>query len=376
MKKSLYYSGVIFVLIQISCGRNNREIDNFNKDYSFKALNSDAFFVNLINVNNKVTGIITNPTNGDEVQISGAIYEDSISLNEYDDKGNLTGIYEGIISDSVIVGSWYKPDKSRKVEFIWKEISSNNKIQVDNNAELSTFSNIIPSKFVGKYGLNCNEIKLEIKDSNPIKIMVNSNQVEIYANLLSLADDNTKLMIFLDKPADLGRGGMALDWQNFSTKKPIGRIELLSINPKTIKIDWFGFYSTAKNKYDWTANDFGNSLTLTNCTDSPEQIKRELQEAEWINPQKHLTLSGVQHTVFNKFSVEITVKNAAMLATYKDVQIKVDYLSKTNSLLLSKTYVQYDFFPPQKTKVFTWNLPDAPRATQYIHISLVNAKPS
>lgn len=270
IKKLLYYSGVIFVLVQIGCGRNNKEIDNFNKDYSFKALNSDALFVNLINVNNKITGIITNPTNGDEVQISGAIYEDSISLNEYDDKGNITGIYEGIISDSIIVGSWYKPDKSRKVEFIWKEISSNNKIQVDNNPELSTFSNIIPGKFVGKYGLNCNEIKLEIKDSNPIKIKINSNQVEIYANLLPLTDDNTKLMIFFDKPADLGRGGMALDWQNFSTKKPIGRIELLSTNPKTIKIDWFGLYSTATNNYDWTANDFGNSLTLTNCTDSPE----------------------------------------------------------------------------------------------------------
>lgn len=368
---------LIAVFLLLSCRTKNDDLQNdFNKNYVFKPLNGDPLSINLIKMGDQLTGVISNSKNGIEMQISGTMTDNSILLNEFDKKGNITGIYTGVISDSTIVGNWSKPDGSRKISFIWSEGIIKETLDDKSKTSNHDFSILIPEKFRGKYGVDCNAIRLNIGETNPIDITVNSNQVNILADLALAPNDNSLLLIYLDKPSDLGRGGMSLKWNEFSKEKPIGSIRLMPTTPKTLEIKWLGFYNKTLNKYDWTSSDFGDYMILQYCTDAPEQIKRHLLEAEWNEPKKFLSVSGIQHKVFNNFSVEIRVENSATLATFKDVQIKVDFLSKTNSLLLSKNYVQYDLFPPQKSKIFTWNLPDAPRGTQNIRISFINALPS
>jgi len=377
MTKSHISLGLLFVSLFIySCSEKKKATVDFNKNYSFKALNSDELLINLISVRNKVTGLIFNPVSGSDVQISGFIIDDSLYLNEYDKSGNITVIYSGIISDSVIVGSWSKPDGSRKTNFIWKETSANKLYDINNLKAKVVIPEKIPPKFWGKYGSDCNAIDLEIIESNPINIMVNSNQISVLGNLVPSINDDSKLLIYLEKYSDLGRGGMSLDWDNFSTQKPIGSISIISTNPKTLKIEWIGFYNNSSGKYDWTESDFGSRSILKYCDDSPQQIKRELLEAEWQSPSQFLKVSGVYHKTFNKFSIDITVQNNATLATFKDVQVKIDYVSKTNTLLLSKNYMKYDFFYAGKSKTFSWNLADAPNGTQTIRLSFVSASPA
>lgn len=73
--------------------------------------------------------------------------------------------------------------------------------------------------------------------------MVNVNQIVISTTVVRY--DN-KMSIFLEGPAGLGRGGMMLNWDDFSIDKSIADAE---INGNNINLSWNGFFEKSELKY-------------------------------------------------------------------------------------------------------------------------------
>lgn len=52
------------------------------------------------------------------IRVNGAVQEREITINEFDDKGNQTGVFKGsFVSDSKIEGFWSRPDGSKQISF-------------------------------------------------------------------------------------------------------------------------------------------------------------------------------------------------------------------------------------------------------------------
>lgn len=103
------------------------------------------------------------------------------------------------------------------------------------------------SNLLGKWALKCDESGwISIASEEDITMEVNANQIYIHA---TGEVSEKKLVIKLIEPADLGFGGMSLDWDNFSRAIPIAEMQVISDN--SAKIKWFGFYNKKSNAQEW-----------------------------------------------------------------------------------------------------------------------------
>lgn len=113
------------------------------------------------------------------------------------------------------------------------------------------FTKKIESDLIGvwKGDKNCEVAAgyFNIGKHNPISIEINSNQIYILANLSKVSDG--KYQVYFKETEELGRGGMARPWSEYSTDKPIAEIVT---NKDKIKLRWFGFYNMKSNEYEWT----------------------------------------------------------------------------------------------------------------------------
>lgn len=100
---------------------------------------------------------------------------------------------------------------------------------------------------VGRWSPNCEKISgINIYDHKKIIIEVNSNQIYILSTG-AISDDT--LTITLKSPEDLGRGGMMLEWDEFSKKIPIAKMKLISEDKS--KVEWLGFYNDRLKNRTW-----------------------------------------------------------------------------------------------------------------------------
>ena len=102
---------------------------------------------------------------------------------------------------------------------------------------------------------------------------------------------------------------------------------------------------------------------------SPEELKANLKIQEQANPVQYLTVEatmrenkvqtrseGLFHSAEYKtdgYFIEGTIKNSASVARFKDVHLTVRFLSKTNTVIDMKEFVQYEFYEPNSTKTFS-----------------------
>jgi len=102
----------------------------------------------------------------------------------------------------------------------------------------------------GRWSPDCNSIQgLKVVSSGTAELDVNSNQIYIEVRL-SAEKNHTN--VYLEKPLDLGLGGMKLDWKNFSSSRSIGRITDWST--KKLKFQWIGFYNKKDGQAYWKTN--------------------------------------------------------------------------------------------------------------------------
>lgn len=107
---------------------------------------------------------------------------------------------------------------------------------------------IVAQRFIGRWSSDCSTVTgVTIDNLGKISVAVNENQIHITSR--GQYNDNTATL-FLESPDELGRGGMMLDWDKFSTKIPIAKITLMSAS--VAKLQWYGFFNSTKEQYVWT----------------------------------------------------------------------------------------------------------------------------
>ena len=108
--------------------------------------------------------------------------------------------------------------------------------------------------------------------------------------------------------------------------------------------------------------------------DSYEATRESLQDKETKNPQNFLTVSGHdRHNILGQTVVKGTVSNKATVASYKDVDVKLDFYSKTGTLLETDKETVYEIIGPGQSKNFKTKY-FAPKGTDSVALAVTGAK--
>lgn len=109
-------------------------------------------------------------------------------------------------------------------------------------------------------------------------------------------------------------------------------------------------------------------------TTTYEKTKETLEEKESKNPAQFLSVtSSDKKNIIGQTVIRGTVYNRASVCTYKDVQVKISFISKTGTLLEEDKETIYEVVPPNnnvkfKSKYF------APKGTGDVRITVLDAK--
>ncbi|AWM13822.1 hypothetical protein DI487_08065 [Flavobacterium sediminis] len=133
---------------------------------------------------------------------------------------------------------------------------------------------------------------------------------------------------------------------------------------------------------------FSTSSCNQNRQKTPEELKMELKIQESRNPHQYLKLESIKlnrnqikkgglfsRAKYDGFLISGIIKNSATLAKYKDLRLTVEYFSKTNTLLQSKTYTLYEYYEPNSSKDFQLKV-YPPDTMQNYNITLFDAAPT
>ncbi len=108
--------------------------------------------------------------------------------------------------------------------------------------------------------------------------------------------------------------------------------------------------------------------------DSYEAAKESLQDKEKKNPQNFLTVSGHdRHNLLGQTVVKGTITNKATVAIYKDVDVKLDFYSKTGTLLETDKETVFEIISPGQSKNFKTKY-FAPKGTDSVALAVTSAK--
>jgi len=129
---------------------------------------------------------------------------------------------------------------------------------------------------------------------------------------------------------------------------------------------------------------FISALLITACNSSEkksdptkdkyEATKETLQETEKKNPTMFLTVSGHdKHNLIGQTVVKGTLSNSAKMATYKDVQLKLTFFSKTGALLEEDAETIFETIAPGKSADFKTKY-FAPKGTDSVALKVMGAK--
>ncbi len=111
-----------------------------------------------------------------------------------------------------------------------------------------------------------------------------------------------------------------------------------------------------------------------NEKESYEIAKESLQDKEVKNPQNFLTVAGNdRHNLVGQTVIKGTLTNTATVASYKDVDIKLDFYSKTGTLLETDKETVYEVIAPGQSKNFKTKY-FAPKGTDSVALMVISAK--
>ena len=99
---------------------------------------------------------------------------------------------------------------------------------------------------------------------------------------------------------------------------------------------------------------------------SEAELRMELLSKEKNRPLSYLSLNQIKFEkklfafITNEATITGVVKNSASLSKYKDLRVRVNYYSATNTIFKSHDYVIYKYFPPQSNIpiILEVNFPD------------------
>lgn len=171
MKKIILYSIFIIALSGTSCNssekksnettfQNNNNSDNnvepsisdFTKTFEGTINGKYGIIMTLTNNSNMLNGTNTYKSQGSSMKISGTINANGeLTLNEFNDKGIMTGIFKGQMNGNSISGQWSKPDGSKSMTFSISESSNSEssiaKSKLNNSEDYSNWTGIYYDEF-------------------------------------------------------------------------------------------------------------------------------------------------------------------------------------------------------------------------------------
>ncbi len=108
--------------------------------------------------------------------------------------------------------------------------------------------------------------------------------------------------------------------------------------------------------------------------DNYEKTKESLRETEEKNPQNFLIISGDnKNNLVGQTVVKAIISNKASVAIYKDVDIQLDFYSKTGTLLETDKETVYEILNPGESKSFKTKY-FAPKGTDSVALKILGAK--
>ena len=123
--------------------------------------------------------------------------------------------------------------------------------------------------------------------------------------------------------------------------------------------------------FSCNSNDTKNAVTEK---DNYEKTKENLAVKEKNNPQNFLIISGHdKHNLLGQTVVIGTITNKATVASYKDVDVKLDFYSKTGTLLETDKETVYEIIAPGQSKNFKTKY-FAPKGTDSVALAVTAAK--
>ena len=168
MKILLIFSILATALIYSSCGSSgNKNADtneqtissntpttvlDFTKSFEGTINGKYGIIMTLTKSANSLSGTYTYKSQGPPIKISGTTDANgNLTINEFDDKGNMTGIFKGQLSGNSIVGQWTKPDGSRAMPFSISESKNSEttiaKTESNNSDDYSNWTGVYVDKF-------------------------------------------------------------------------------------------------------------------------------------------------------------------------------------------------------------------------------------
>lgn len=108
--------------------------------------------------------------------------------------------------------------------------------------------------------------------------------------------------------------------------------------------------------------------------DKYEKGKLTVTEIEQMNPERFLAVSGHdKRNLFGQTVIKGKILNNAKMVTYKDIDIKLSFYSKTGALLEEDHEIIYETLNPGAGKSFKTRY-FAPRGTDSVTMKVISAK--
>ena len=118
----------------------------------------------------------------------------------------------------------------------------------------------------------------------------------------------------------------------------------------------------------------GDSKSPEKEKDSYEKTKESLGDKEKKTPENFLAVEGHdKKNILGQTVVKGTVTNKATVASYKDIDLKLDFYSKTGTLLESDKETVFEVLAPGESKKFKTKY-FAPKGTDSVALTVTGAK--
>lgn len=148
---------------------------DFVKTFEGQINNKYDIVMKLASNNGQINGEYFYKSKGVSLSLSGDVEENGkIIMNEFDDNGNQTGMFEGImVNENKIQGKWSKPDGSNELEYflltsntnyesLLNEIAKSNKIDISGTYESPYNDGGVSSGTVEIKNVKANSFEFEI----------------------------------------------------------------------------------------------------------------------------------------------------------------------------------------------------------------------
>jgi len=149
-------------------------------------------------------------------------------------------------------------------------------------------------------------------------------------------------------------------------------------NPKLfVLIILIGFASVISyNVWRAQPNSSNGLFETPRSNKSPEELRRELQQKEKENPLDYLTgRISMRENLMGQKVFEGTIANKASTASFKDIEIVISYISKTESVIGRQKFTIYEVVGPQQIIDIKKIKTIAPEETENYDVRISSALP-